>query len=292
MKNHLIKLVIFVFLFNVSSAQNLNALLDAYRGDNARGYLNPLIDLLGANLNTGRSEWAKLDSGFHIRVSAIGSASQASSDLKVFTAITDPSFTPSSSRSVPTIVGKNEIITVQGVNETGYSFQAGYNLKHLLLAAPQISAGSFLNTELTARYFAYDFEEDFGKLQFYGIGMRHTLDNYIKGLPFSLNIGYMYQSLDAGDEISIQSHLPSLWLGKAGKNFSGQVMLGYQISNATINYTYKEGNTTENVLLNLKNKSPFMAEVSAGVKLGFLIIHAAVSYSGPLTGAGGITFKF
>jgi hypothetical protein len=291
MRKYILNLLLILGIFNYCLGQGLNSLLDAYRGVNGSGYVNPLIDLLGANLNTGRSEWARLDSGFHIRISVIGSASLPSNQMKVFTAGTDESFTPSSFNVVPTIIGKNEAITISGVNGTGYTYPTGYNLKYLLLAAPQISAGSFMNTELTARYFAFDFEGDFGKLQFYGIGMRHTLDNYIKNLPFSLNLGYMYQKLDVGDEVSITTHLPSLWIGKAGKHFSGQLMMGYQITDGKINYTYREGSNSEHVLLNLKNKTPYLAEISLGLKLGFVIIHTAVSYSGPLTGAAGITFK-
>jgi len=292
MKKYLLKFIFIFFLIDYALGQNLNAILDAYRGENAKGYVNPLIDLIGANLNTGRSEWAKLDSGFHVRISAIGSASFPSAKMKVFNATTYETFTPLSTHSVPTVIGKNEAVTVIGVNETAYSFPTGYNLKKLLLLTPQISVGSFINTELTARYFAFDFEGDLGKLQFFGAGIRHTLDNYIKSLPFNLNIGYMYQHLEVGDEISITSHLPSAWIGKTGKHFSAQLMLGYQILNGKINYTYSEGTASEPISLNLKNDIPYMAEISLGLKLGFVIIHAAANYSGPITGAAGITFKF
>ena len=292
MKKYLIPPGFIFLIINCLSGQNLNAILDAYRGDNAKGYINPLVDLIGANLNTGRSEWASLDSGFHVRISAIGSASFPASKMKVFNATTEETFSPSSTHTVPTVIGKNEAITITGVNETAYTYPTGYNLQKLLMVTPQISVGSIFNTELTARFFAYDFEGDLGKFQFFGAGFRHTVDHYIKSLPFNLNVGYMFQNLEVGDEISITSHLPSIWLGKSGKHFSAQLMLGYQILNGKINYTYVEGNTSEPIELNLKNDVPYMAEISMGVKLGVVIIHAAANYSGPVAGAAGITFKF
>lgn len=292
MKKYLISPGCIFLIIHCISGQNLNAILDAYRGENAKGYINPLVDLIGANLNTGSSEWAALDSGFHVRLSVIGSASFPASKMKVFNATTEETFTPSSTHRVPTVIGKNEAITIQGVNETAYTYPTGYNLQKLLMVAPQISVGSILNTELTARFFAFDFEGDLGKFQFFGAGIRHALDPYLKSLPFNLNVGYMFQNLEVGDEISLTSHLPSVWLGKAGKHFSAQAMLGYQILNGKINYTYVDGTTSEQIALNLKNDVPYMAEISLGVKLGVLIIHAAANYSGPVTGAAGITFKF
>ncbi|HLG38581.1 MAG TPA: DUF6588 family protein [Chitinophagaceae bacterium] len=292
MKKHIIKIILLLFMFHSTMGQELNALLNAYIGENAKEYIQPVVDLFGANLNTGRSEWAKLDSGFHIRITAIGSSSFPVKKMKVFEAASPANFIPTSINSVPTIIGKNESLTITGINETGYSYAPGYNVNHFLLLAPQISAGSFFNTELTASYIAFDLEDDFGKLNYFGAGFRHTLDNYIAKLPFSLNIGYMFQSLDVGDEISIKSHLPSIWLGKASKKLSCQLMMGYQITDAKLSYTYTGGTSAETVALELKNETPLFAEISAGLKLGFLVLHAAGSYSGPFTGAVGLTFKF
>ncbi len=206
--------------------QNLNALLDAYGDANAKGYLRPLADLFGAGLNTGAREWAKLDSGFHIRLTAVGNFTFPASKLKTFDASTPESFTPFLVRAVPTVIGKNETVTVDGVNGTSYSFPTGYNLKYLFLVTPQLTAGTFLNTELNARFFTFDFEGDLGKLNFFGAGIRHSLDQYFGNWPIALNLSYMYQSLEVGDEIAITSHLPALSIGQAWKNFSCHLLAG------------------------------------------------------------------
>ena len=291
-KKILLALCLALGLASPGYGQTLNALLNAYGDGNANGYLRPLADLFGAGLNTGARDWAKLDSGFHIRLTAVGTFTFPAGSLKTFEASTPESFTPSVIRKVPTVIGKNETVSVEGVNGTSYSFPTGYNLKYLLLMSPQLSAGSFLNTELNARFFTFDFEGDLGKLNYFGAGLRHSLDQYFGNWPIALNLSYMYQNLEVGDEISISSHLPALCLGQAWRHLSYQVTAGYLMSRAEVNYNYTYGNESENFSLRLENDFPVFSEVSLSAKFGFLILHTAASYSGTFAGAGGITFKF
>jgi len=69
-------------------------------------------------------------------------------------------------------------------------------------------------------------------------------------------------------------------------------MLGYQTSNMDVNYTYDDGETTEEVNLNLTNDNPFIFELSLGMKLAFIGFHASASYADLLSASVGLGLYF
>ena len=48
--------------------QNIKDYLDAYLGENAVPYVQPLADLFASNINTGVWEWSKADTNFYFRL--------------------------------------------------------------------------------------------------------------------------------------------------------------------------------------------------------------------------------
>ncbi|MEZ4901504.1 MAG: DUF6588 family protein [Spirosomataceae bacterium] len=87
---------------------------------------------------------------------------------RYFMGTTDGIFLPQQQARIPTILGPREIVTVNGLNGTSYTFPAGLGAQSITLAIPQITIGSIFGTEFNARFMAYDFGGDFGKLQFLG----------------------------------------------------------------------------------------------------------------------------
>ncbi len=73
-------------------------------------------------------------------------------------------------------------------------------------------------------------------------------------------------------------HLISAHLGKSGKFFSGQLMVGYQTSDSDVHYMYDDGDNEYNVDLFLKNENPWIMETSAGLRLGPVFASGAMSY--------------
>ena len=110
--------------------------------------------------------------------------------------------------------------------------------------------------------------------------------------PFDFSVGYFYHHIESGDYLDSDQHLVSAHLGKAGKFFSGQLMVGYQTSGSAIQYTYEDEDETYDVDLFLKNGNNLIMEASAGLKLGPLFICSAVSYSQHLSVSGGFGLTF
>lgn len=69
-------------------------------------------------------------------------------------------------------------------------------------------------------------------------------------------------------------------------------MFGYQIATMDVNYTYNDGETTDEVNVNLTNDNPFIVELSLGMKLAFLGLHVSASYADLLSASVGLGLHF
>ena len=273
-------------------AQNISEYLDSYLGDNAVPYVQPLADIFTANLNTGTREWSGIDSTFYIRIKGQVIFSYPGESMKTFDAVTPDGFEPQQIIEAPTIIGKNEVVEAAGINETYYLFPTGYNVNLVPMATPQVTVGGFLHSELTGRFLAFPLDNDIGDIQFFGIGGRHDISHYFNSLPVDLSVGYMYHAINAAEYVNTNHHLISLHAGKSTNTWSAGLMLGYQTATMEANYIYTDGETSEEVSLELTNDNAFIGEISAGVKFAIVGIYASTSYANVLSASLGIGLDF
>jgi|SRR5687767_12539127 len=288
-------LPLFVFnllYFSYTSAQQVSDFLDAYTGENAIPYIQPLADIFTASVNTGTREWSRIDTSFYLRIRGQVIYSWPSEKSKTFNAVTPENFEPQQLVEVPTIVGKNEAVAVAGVNETYYVFPTGYNVEIVPFGTPQITVGGFLHSELSARFFAIPLNEDLGEVQFWGVGGRHDVSHYFKNLPFHLSLGYFYHHIKLDEQIVTNHNLVSAHIGKSGKWWSADLMLGYQKANMEANYTFTDGENFEEVHLELSNDNPYIIELSLGAKFSVIGINVSASYADLLSASLGIGLYF
>lgn len=288
-------LLLFTLGFLLSSnikAQVLSDFLDAYFGDNAVPYIQPLADILAANVNTGTREWSRIDSTFYFRIRGTAIYSWPSEKSKTFTAVTSEDFEPQQFVEVPTIIGRNEAVSVAGVNETYYVFAPGYNVDLFPFGSPQITVGGFLHSELSARFLTFPLDDDIGDVLFWGIGGRHDVSHYFKNSPVHLSLGYFYHYVGLEENVKSNHHLISAHVGKSGKWWSADLMVGYQKADVTADYLFNDGETIEEVHLKLSNENPFIVELSLGAKFGVIGIHASASYADLLSASLGIGLYF
>lgn len=291
MKKSFILIAFLLILYNNAKSQNLSDYLDSYLGENSTPYIQPLGDLFTSNINTGTREWSGIDSTFYLRVRGQVLYSFPSQKMRTFQAVTLNGFEPEQTVEVPTIIGNNEAISVDGVNGTVYVFPVGYNVEYLPMGTPQVTIGGFLHSELSARFFAFPLDGDLGNIQFLGIGGRHDLSHYLN-TPFDLSVGYYYHQVKAGEYVNANQHLISAHIGKSARIWSGHLMAGFQASNMNFHYTYTDGETIDEVDLNLKNSNPFIVELSLGLKLAIFGIHVSASYSEFLSTSAGLGLYF
>ena len=69
-------------------------------------------------------------------------------------------------------------------------------------------------------------------------------------------------------------------------------MLGYQTADMVANYSFNDGETIEEVHVDLSNENPFILELSVGAKFSIIGIHASASYADLLSASLGIGLYF
>lgn len=285
-------LVNICFTVQLGFAQ-IDSYIGPYTGSNKDGYLRPVASLLTSAFNTGQVMHTGIDSNFRVYFHVVGTASFILSDqLKTFTASTPEGFLPSQSASVSTILGPRQSITVQGVNGTAYTFPAGIGVEILSLAVPQLSI-AFGGTELTGRFFAYDTKDELGKINLLGMGLRHEIGRYfMPGSNWRLSIGGMYQQVKAGTYLNLGTYNGAITFGQQHRrwHFFGQA--GYQAGTLKGEYKHYNGETFDQIKIDLKNDNPLFFGMGIGLNLGLLQLQLQASGYEPVIGSFALGLKF
>jgi len=117
----------------------------------------------------------------------------------------------------------------------------GLNLEIAPLAMPQFSLGLPFKTEVLLRYMPTYTSDDFGDIDFLGIGVKHSISQYIPACPVDIAVQYVYQSLTIGELLeskhTAMSVLASKKLSLILFSLTPYVGLGMESSNLKVDYT-------------------------------------------------------
>ena len=195
--------VVLVLLASIPASAQIEDAMSAYTGANAEGYLEPLAQAIGADLNSALFHSAHIpEGGLHVSLEVGLMAVLFSDDDETFMATTEMGFSPETTVEAPTVVGPGGAIIVPGDGGTAFPFPGGFSLASLALAAPQLRIGSFRGTEAVIRYMAFDTGEvEIGNVDLQGYGLRHSISQYLPGLPVDIAAGIMYQRFKLGDDL-------------------------------------------------------------------------------------------
>ncbi|MFN8346542.1 MAG: DUF6588 family protein [Spirosomataceae bacterium] len=279
-------------IFIKTSAQKADEIISSYTGANATGYLQPLADVLTSTFNTGHIHKTSVDSGFHLYLGVSAFSTWILDDkTRYFTGVTEAPFTPEQSARIPTILGPRQLVTVNGLNGTSYSFPAGLGIKSVILAVPQLTIGSILGTEFNARFFAYDFGGDFGKLQFLGGGARHDIGRYfVKDTRLKISAEYCFQKLSVGNYSDLTLHKIGVYAGHQWKLFHYYGYVGYQ--KGAMNIDYAGSTDASPVHVPLSNKNPVLLAAGMGVRLWIFRLNVHGSFTRPVVVGASLGFSF
>lgn len=189
------------FCVSVASAQ-IEDQLQAYTGRNAAGYLGPLVEAIGTDLNSGLFHSAKIPKdGFHASLELTAMTVFFGADSRVFRATTEGDFSPEQSTLAPTVIGPTQSVSLPGDAGTLYAFPGGFDVDNLPFAVPQLRISSWHGTEAVLRYLIFDTgNADLGELNLYGLGARHSLSQYLgDGFPADLALAVLWQNVSLGN---------------------------------------------------------------------------------------------
>lgn len=179
--------------------------VSAYTGDNAKSYLEPLSQAIGADLTSAiwTSAYIPLEDGFHLSVETRLVGLIFSDDMRTFTATTEAGFSHETPQEAPTVIGDGDAIVIPGEEGTSFAFPGGFDVNSFALAVPQIRIGAYRGTEVMIRYFAMNTGDlEVGDIALYGFGVHHSISQYMApGFPVDLAAGIFYQKLTVGEEL-------------------------------------------------------------------------------------------
>jgi hypothetical protein len=275
------------FLVN-ANASDLNDFVGKYGAQNGGGYMQPLADAFGADINSGLFQSAHIEKGFHIEISIVTMSAPIGDDRKTFTATTDGNFNPPATVQAPTLFGSSTSVGVPGNAGTTFVFPGGLNFKLFPLAVPQITIGAVAGTEVTARFFQAKLGESVGELSLWGVGARHNISQYLPRFPLEFAAGVYYQHFEIGDIVSANATFIS---GQASYK-AGVLTLyggpGYEISTMGVHYDGSSGKV--DIDLNSSNSVRFT--VGANLSLAFFRMFADYNLASQSAFVLGIGFGF
>jgi len=273
---------------DVSTA--LSELAARYNPADRAAYLQPFSDVLGGDLNTGWYRDALIKkSGFQLYFGIVTQAAIIRDPQKTFNASTPAYFqaeTSQNSYEVPTVIGPNSSVRVDGLNGTAYTFSGGAGLSLGPIATPQISIGSLFGTEVSFRFLPINFGDDVGKLQVFGIGARHSISQYLGDFPVALAIGYYYNQLSVDDDWETTSQFIS---GQGSYNVGKLTLyggLGYEIMSSEFLYTDPE--TDAQSTINMEDGNSIRFTFGAAINLGVFNLSADYNIAKQHTASIGI----
>ena len=279
-------------------------------------YAQPLVDAVGANLNSGFFHKARVGGGLlpgvdvYLGVKAFGTLipdEDRSLSLRREGISTEATFNGQTCRSddvsyeineAPTVFGERTrgIATISGtftcengssenVSERIELLPGAVNTPIAPLAVPQAGVGiPLLGTHLTVRYLPRIPYGDLGSVQFAGAGLRHEVSSYIPLLPFAFSVHGFYQSLSIAD--GGENEVANASAYAAGVSASKSLLLftvygGLQVERATteVNYTFDPGGgfDPQPLSFSLTGENTFRA--LAGVTFGLGPLAVNVDFS-------------
>lgn len=252
--------------------------LSAYLGANAEGYLKPLQEAFGQALNSNFFTTAAIPAhGLHLRVDVKAMSVLFNDTDDTFRATTAGGFSPAQTVDASTVVGPTDAVTVSGDGGTQYVFPGGFDLSSFTVAVPQLTVGTGAGTEAVLRYFSINTgDSEIGDVSFVGIGLRHSVSQYLPLPPVDLAASIVYQNLSVGEDLLDAT----AWsFGVQGSRGLGMITpyagLSYDRMSMQAKYTATVGAESQPVDLDLESAGSLHATLGLEWSLGPIHINLA-----------------
>ena len=190
-----------------TAAAQIEDQVSEYAEANGEGYLQPLADAIGADLNASIWRSAYVPSnGFYIALELQMMATFFSDDQRTFTYTPGPGDNtplPGADLEVPTLVGDLQGGAIPTDMPPEIAFVPGFDINSFGLAAPQLRVGAFMGTEGVIRFFTADLSDvEIGNISLIGVGARHSISQYMGPVfPVDISAGLFWQNLKLGDDL-------------------------------------------------------------------------------------------
>lgn len=303
MKTILTLLIILALTFSILFAETIEDKLSDFGETNGKMYIKPFVTSFGSNLNSGLFATAKVMKPSVIKPVRIGFAINTmiafvpDSDLTFMAKrpeIKDPMlgtyiYNESEIETATVFGNKSGKFTSNNPEVEDFKMSKGADISLIPLMVPQIDIGLPFGNEILIRYFPkVEMSKDIGDIEFFGIGLKHSVDQYLTSLfPFSIALQGVYQNFKLGDMIEIQSIALNAQVSKTLLMWTVYGGLQYEATTLDAKYTTSQPiiNTNTGAIENKDIDIKFSVEgdndvrAIAGLRFRFLIFNLNTDYS-------------
>jgi len=290
------------------SAQLLEQQLSAYTGRNGSAYVAPLVDAFSADLNAGIFHSASIPgAGLRVRLGIRFMSVFFTDKDRTFLATTEGNFRPQQTVEVPTVVGPNGAVYVDGeVPGVRYVFPGGFDLDSFSFAVPQLSIGAVYGTEVLVRYFAFNpGNVGFGALNLYGFGLQHNISQHIGArIPVDLAAGLFWQRFSMGrnergdDLATAEAFTAGLQASKRIGELEPYAGVSYETFSMNVEYAARMINftdetvTLDDVEFSFHSSRNYRITLGMSFHLAFMSAHGEYNIGGQNALSFGLTFQY
>lgn len=256
MKKMLLLLLFGIFAFSLFSLTPLQQKMQNFTNENGKEYLKPLIYAMNSSLNSGIFNTAKVLKPFRFEILLNTNITLVPNSDKTFMAnrpdiedpfLHTPLYEPNQVETATFFGNKGAVFNLKA-DYTHYSdiddirLPDGANLSFMPFVSPQINGGLPFDTEFMLRYFPpFQINEDIGKAQFIGFGIKHNIMRYFPvPLPIDASIYGMYQSFKTEKVIDITALATGVVIGKKLLMFNFYGSLNYNKLDIDVDYESQE----------------------------------------------------
>lgn len=278
----------------------LELTIQQFRSSEVGGYVQPLGDLFGANMNAGLFHSAAVpQKGFHIRIDVIGMVAPVGEQYKVYDATLPSGFVPQGGSYKTATVFGGRGTTFKDVS-SGLEYRGSDGIVRVTafpLLVPQLTIGSLFGTEATVRYMRTpQLSQNWFPTRsiLFGIGLRHSISQYLRSPEVDVSIGAFYSSFALGDIIDVRAQAVNLSVSKTVSLFTPYIGLGYERSTMHLHYDFRGEGEQYPRLVDIVIEGANRFRVTGGlmIDLQALRLFADANFGNVHHYSGGIGFGF
>ncbi len=290
-----------VLLIAASAGAQIEDQVSEYAETNGEGYLQPLADAIGADLNGGLWHSAHIpEEGFYVSVEFLLLNVYFDDEQRTFT-FALPEGETDDSLEVPTVVGDTEGGTIDVDGGLDQAYVPGFDINSFAVAVPQLRIGAVKGTEAIIRFVPplETGDVELGDLSLFGIGGRHSISQYMAAdFPVDLAAGFFWQNLQVGDELIDGQAMTFGLQGSMGFAAGFAIIepyacVAYDTYSQDVLYVFDEGGPDEETIdLSMESDATVRFTLGLHVRAAFLDLNAEYNFAAMNGFALGFGFAF
>jgi hypothetical protein len=256
--------------------QDFQSTIEQFGGTTITGYIQPVADMFGANINSGFFHTADIPKwGFHFKIEFVGMASLVEDAQKIYTASAPPGFNPSTFETATIFGEKGGLVVDQTTHFSSHGSDGLFNTKYFPFAAPQVTIGDVFGTRFLFRLILTPEFQDgkVPKVTLWGLGAQHSINQYLPMLPFDVAVHGVVSRLKFGDLVTANATSIGLDASTSWAVFTLYGGVAWETSSLSLAYQ-PDNALLAPVDLTLDGKQSFRGKLGVNIGLGPIALFA------------------